>query len=63
MTDKPPSKNLRQEMSEWLKIMLQEIDRKSDEQSRAETEHRRRSGEPVASPRAASPKVTPENLG
>ena len=54
MTDKPAS----QDMTEWLKIMLLEIDRKNDEQSRAESEHRRRSGEPVA-----STKVAPESRG
>ncbi len=55
MTDKPASQN----MSDWLKIMLQEIDRKSDEQLRAETEQRRRSAEAVApSPEALSNKTS-----
>ncbi len=50
-------------MSEWLKIMLLEIDRKNDEQSRAEEEHRRRSREPVASSPVPPSKVTPESRG
>ncbi len=50
-------------MSEWLKIMLLEIDRKNDEQSRAEEEHRRRSGEPVASSPDPPSKITPESRG
>lgn len=61
MTDKPASQD-GQEMSQWLKIMLQEIDRKNDEQSRAETEQRRRSGGPDLSSKASS-KVTTESRG
>jgi hypothetical protein len=59
MTDKPAS----QEMSEWLKIMLLEIDRKNDEQSRAESEHRRRNGETVALPLVPPSKIAPESRG
>ncbi len=63
MTDKPASQDASKHMSEWLKIMLLEIDRKKDEQSRAEEEQRRRSGEPVASFPVPPSKVTPEGRG
>lgn len=38
------------ELSEWLKIMLGEVARKRDEQSRAVAEQHRRSAEPAAFP-------------
>lgn len=41
------------DMSEWLKVMLREIDRKNDEKALAEAERRRREKEPAGSGKVA----------
>jgi hypothetical protein len=41
------------DMSEWLKVMLQEIGRKNDEKALAEAEHRRRAEGPAESGKVA----------
>jgi hypothetical protein len=41
------------DMSEWLKVMLREIGRKSDEKAVAEAERSRRADEPAGSGKVA----------
>lgn len=41
------------DMSEWLKVMLREIDRKNEEKALAEAERRRRAEGPAGSGKVA----------